>query len=38
MLLGVVVLGERLRPAQWVAIGIGTVAVAVLTYDYGHVP
>ena len=38
VLLGVVVLGERLRPAQWVAIGIGTVAVAVLTYDYGHVP
>ena len=38
VLLGVVVLGERLRPAQWVAIGIGTVAVAVLTYNYGHVP
>ena len=38
VLLGVVVLGERLRPAQWVAIGIGTVAVGVLTFDYGHVP
>lgn len=38
VLLGVVVLGERLRPAQWVAIGIGTAAVGVLTVDYGHVP
>ena len=25
-------------PAQWAAIGIGAVAVAVLTVDYGHVP
>jgi chloramphenicol-sensitive protein RarD len=38
VLLGVVVLGEHLRPAQWAAIGIGTVAVGVLTVDYGHVP
>ena len=27
---GVVVLGERLRPAQWVAFGVGFAAVAVL--------
>jgi len=36
--LGVVVLSERLRAAQWVAIGIGATAVAVLTVDYGHIP
>jgi chloramphenicol-sensitive protein RarD len=38
VLLGVVVLRERLRPAQWAAVGVGAVAVAVLTVDYGHVP
>ncbi len=38
VLLGVLVLGERLRPRQWVAIGIATVAVLVLTIDYGHPP
>ena len=36
--LGVLVLGERLRPAQWVAVGVGVVAVAVLTAGYGHPP
>jgi len=38
VLLGVFVLGERLRAAQWAAIGVGALAVAVLTADYGHVP
>lgn len=38
VLLGVVVLRERLRPAQWVAVGLGAVAVAVLTVDYGRPP
>ena len=38
VLLGVLVLGERLRPRQWVAIGIATVAVLILTVDYGHPP
>jgi chloramphenicol-sensitive protein RarD len=38
VLLGVLVLGERLRPRQWLAIGIATVAVLVLTVDYGHPP
>lgn len=38
MLLGVLVLGERMRPAQWVAIGIGALACAVLTWDYGRLP
>ncbi len=36
--LGVVVLGERLRRLQWVAVGIGVLAVAVLTVAYGHPP
>jgi chloramphenicol-sensitive protein RarD len=38
VLLGVVVLSERLRAAQWVAVGIAAVAVAVLTLDYGRPP
>jgi chloramphenicol-sensitive protein RarD len=38
VLLGVVVLQERLRPAQWAALGTGAVAVAVLTVDYGRLP
>ena len=38
VLLGVVVLSERLRPAQWVAVGIAAVAVTVLTVDYGRPP
>jgi chloramphenicol-sensitive protein RarD len=38
VLLGVTVQRERLRAWQWVAVGIGGVAVAVLTIDYGHLP
>jgi chloramphenicol-sensitive protein RarD len=38
IVLGVTVLGERLRPLQWTAVGIGGVAVAILTIDYGHLP
>lgn len=38
VLLGVFVLRERLTIAQWVAIGIGAAAVAVLTVDYGQIP
>jgi chloramphenicol-sensitive protein RarD len=38
VLLGVLVLRERLRAGQWVAVGIGGVAVAVLTLDYGRPP
>ncbi|GID30100.1 EamA family transporter RarD [Paractinoplanes brasiliensis] len=38
MLLGVTVLRERMRPLQWVAVGFGAIAVAVLTVDYGHLP
>ncbi len=36
--LGVVVLRERLRRAQWVAVGIGAVAAVYLTVDYGRPP
>lgn len=36
--LGVVVLRERLGPAQWIAVGIGVVAVGVLTVGYGRPP
>jgi chloramphenicol-sensitive protein RarD len=38
VLLGVLVLRERLRRLQWVAVGVGFVAVVVLTVDYGHPP
>ena len=38
VLLGVVLLRERLRPLQWVAVGISAVAVLVLTIDYGALP
>lgn len=38
VLLGVLVLGERLRPLQWGALAVGVVAVAVLTLDYGRPP
>jgi len=38
VLLGVVVLHERLRPAQWTAVGLGGIAVVVLTVDYARVP
>ncbi|WP_017558006.1 EamA family transporter RarD [Nocardiopsis baichengensis] len=38
VVLGVLVFAERLRPAQWTAIALGAVAVAVLTYAYGGVP
>ncbi|MCW2818253.1 MAG: RarD protein superfamily transporter [Marmoricola sp.] len=38
VLLGVLVLGERLRPLQWAALALGAVAVVVLTVDYGHPP
>ncbi len=36
--LGVLVLRERLRPAQWAAVGIGVTAVLVLAAGYGRPP
>jgi chloramphenicol-sensitive protein RarD len=38
VLLGVVVLHERLRLGQWIAVGMGALAVSVLTAAYGRVP
>ncbi len=38
VLLGVVVLRERLRPLQWTAVGVGALAVVVLTVDFGALP
>jgi chloramphenicol-sensitive protein RarD len=36
--LGVVILRERLRPAQWIAVGISVVAVVVIAVGYGRMP
>ncbi|QES24625.1 EamA family transporter RarD [Streptomyces venezuelae] len=36
--LGVLVLKERLRPAQWAAVGVGFAAVLVLAIGYGQPP
>ena len=38
VLMGVAVLGERLRRMQWVALGIATLAVVGLTVEYGRPP
>lgn len=38
VILGVLVLRERLRPLQWVAVGISFIAVIVLTVSYGTIP
>lgn len=35
---GVVLLRERLRRAQWAAVGVGVAAVAVLSVGYGTLP
>ncbi|MBB1261702.1 EamA family transporter RarD [Streptomyces alkaliterrae] len=36
--IGVLLLRERLRPFQWVAVGVGASSVAVMTFAYGQVP
>ncbi|MDP9820702.1 EamA family transporter RarD [Nocardioides massiliensis] len=38
VLLGVVVLRERLRRTQWAATGLAVLAVVVLAIDYGRLP
>ena len=38
VLLAVVFLREKLNLVQWLAVGLGAVAVTVLTIDYGHLP
>ncbi len=36
--LGAVLLRERLAPAQWIAIGLAAIAVAILTWEAGRLP
>jgi chloramphenicol-sensitive protein RarD len=38
IVLGVLVLGERLRRFQWLALAVAASAVVELTFDYGTVP
>lgn len=38
VLMGVLILGERLRRWQWVAMAVATVAVVGLAIEYGHPP
>ena len=38
VLLGVVVLGERLRRLQWAALALAGIAVLALTVEYGRPP
>ncbi|MCZ2402265.1 EamA family transporter RarD [Paenarthrobacter sp. Z7-10] len=38
VLLGVIVLKEKLRRLQWAAVGVGFAAVVVLTVAYGRLP
>ena len=35
---GVILLREKLRPLQWLAVAIAAVGVAILTIDYGRLP
>ncbi|MEA3438935.1 MAG: EamA family transporter RarD [Chloroflexota bacterium] len=38
VLLGVLILRERLRVLQWVAVGVAALGVIYLTYSYGSLP
>ncbi len=38
ILIGVIFLRERLAPLQWVSVSLATLAVLVLTFDYGRPP
>jgi len=38
VLFGVILLKERLRRWQWIAVGLGAVAVVILAVDYGRPP
>lgn len=38
VLIGVLVLNEKLRRMQWIAIAFGAVAVSIITFDYGRMP
>ncbi|MGC4107515.1 MAG: EamA family transporter RarD [Thermomicrobiales bacterium] len=38
VVMGVLLLHERLRPLQWLAVGLGTLAVVIMAVDYGRLP
>lgn len=38
VVLGVFVFAERLRPAQWISVGLAALGVVYLTFDYGRLP
>ena len=38
VLLGVLFLRERLRPLQWIPVGLAAIGVGYLTFVYGHLP
>lgn len=38
VLLGVAVMGEKLRPPQYLIVALATAAIAVIGFSYGHVP
>src|SRR5690606_15564948 len=38
VVMGVIILRERLRPVQWAAVGLAATAVLILTVDYGRPP
>ncbi len=38
ILIGVILLHERLEPLQWACVGLAAAAVVVLTLDYGRLP
>lgn len=38
VLMGVIFLHERLRPMQWVPVGLAAVGVIYLTFNYGQLP
>ncbi len=38
VLMGVIILHERLRPLQWIPVGLATLGVAYLTWRFGSLP
>ena len=38
VLFGMIFFSERLRIAQWIAVGIATIGVGIMTIAFGHIP
>jgi chloramphenicol-sensitive protein RarD len=38
VLFGMLIFSEKLRTAQWVAVAVATVGVAIMAFAFGHVP